>query len=718
MGGVGRVVSGNHFLDWPIMTVSLFNTILLIWLGLTVLLNAERRTWGIWLAGGGLLLGGVFFISHSAILGLGLTYVGRGMDFWWRMGWVPVVASPFAWYIVMLWYAGFWDNVQTRLRRRHQPWLIVCSAWALGLGAFLLFANPLPSYWQVAQLNLSTTPTISGIPLLILFYPLYNVFCIVLSLDVVRRPEPSGRVMGDLARRRARPWLVATSLVLLLVSLLVAWIILWIIMNARPQSLYNLYSEMVVTVAWFDLVIASLIAVSVILLGQAVVSYELFTGKTLPRRGLRRQWQRAIILAAGFSLVIGWGLTFQLQSIYGLILSALLITLFHALLSWRSYAERERYIHHLRPFVASEGLYDRLLAGSLATPSMDPAGPFQALCEDIVGARTACLTALGPLAALAGPPLIHPATDEMVQLPVAELGKQFDSPHELFLPIDPIRWPGFHWAIPLWSERGLIGVLLLGDKHDGGLYTQEEIEIARASGERLIDIQASAEMARRLMALQRRRMAQSQVLDRRVRRMLHDDVLPQLHTAMLALSSTGVNHNGSSDEAVSRLTAVHQQISDLLRDMPTVVAQEVARLGLIGALELTVNDELARAFDGVTWQVEPDADKLAQDLPPLSAEVLFYAAREVIRNAARHGRTDPSRRLDLRLVITCQDEFEILIEDNGVGLPTTDPSNGDGGHGLALHSTMLAVVGGALAVESIPQTYTRVSITLPKTVLY
>ena len=48
--------------------------------------------------------------------------------------------------------------------------------------------------------------------------------------------------------------------------------------------------------------------------------------------------------------------------------------------------------------------------------------------------------------------------------------------------------------MPLWSERGLIGVLLLGEKRDGGLYTQEEIEIARASGERLIDTQASAEM--------------------------------------------------------------------------------------------------------------------------------------------------------------------------------------------------------------------------------
>src|SRR5690242_21432905 len=52
-------------------------------------------------------------------------------------------------------------------------------------------------------------------------------------------------------------------------------------------------------------------------------------------------------------------------------------------------------------------------------------------------------------------------------------------------------------------RSGLIGVMLLGEKGDGGLYAQEEIEISRATGERLIDTQASAQMAQRLMLLQR-----------------------------------------------------------------------------------------------------------------------------------------------------------------------------------------------------------------------
>src|SRR5574341_1176236 len=64
-------MSGYFVLDWAILAVSLANTILLLWLGLTVLLNAERRSWGVWTMGIGLLLGAAFFVSHTAILGSG-----------------------------------------------------------------------------------------------------------------------------------------------------------------------------------------------------------------------------------------------------------------------------------------------------------------------------------------------------------------------------------------------------------------------------------------------------------------------------------------------------------------------------------------------------------------------------------------------------------------------------------------------------------------------
>jgi signal transduction histidine kinase len=725
-------MSGNFLLDWATQVLSLFNTILMFWLGFTVLLNAERRNWGVWVTGGGLLLGGVFFISHSAILGLNTYLTGYGINFWWHVGWLPVVALPFSWYVVMLWYSGFWDASQTALRRRQGPALAGLSLGMAGLIGLLLFANPLPSFVQLTQFNLTATPSVGGVPVLLVAYPFYIVACIGLSIDVLLRPGPSHRAMGDLARLRARPWLIAAAAVFLTVTLLVGWALAWVVFSSRPQALAGFYAEVGFTLGLFDGAIALLIAAAVMLIGQAIVVYEVFTGKPLPRHGLRRDWRNAVILAAGYSVVVSWSLTIGLRPIYSLLLTAVLLTAFLALSGWRSYVERERYMRSLRPFVASQHLYPSILepAGTSLPSRADLAVPFQALCEDVLSARQACLVAVGALAPLVdsltypmeGPAQPAPRFSLAALLPRLETTQAWPA-HDA-LPLDPADYGGLLWAVPLWSERGLIGVLLLGEKRDGGLYSQEEMELARASGERLIDTCASAELARRLVALQRQRLAESQVLDRRARRVLHDDVLPRLHTALLTLSA-----GSAAAEAAPLLVEAHHQISGLLRDLPTATAPQLARLGLFDALRQAVSDEWGSAFDEVTWEIDPEAERRARVIPPFTAEVLFYAAREAIRNAAKHARrldgspegalTAP--KLCLRVAADGLAGLRLVIEDNGRGWgPDTSAGNegemhGGSGQGLALHSALLAVVGGTLAVESIPGRYTRILLTLPPT---
>ncbi|HMA33150.1 MAG TPA: ATP-binding protein [Chloroflexia bacterium] len=704
-------MTGHFVFDSAILAVSLFNTILLLWLGLTVLLNAERRTWGVWLAGGGLLLGAGFFVSHSAILGYGLNSVNWRLNVWWYLGWLPVVVLPLAWYTVMLWYSGFWDDPRGRLRRWHRvPWALTI----LLAGAVLFFvATRLPAYTDLARLAPAALPSIQGLPILAGLYAVYSVLCLGLSLDALRHPGPAARVMGDLARRRARPWMAGTAAVLLVVILLVAVAFATIVLDIGAGPLFLTYGDMTRLIAGFDLAIESLIGLVAILLGQAIVSYEIFTGKTLPRRGLARHWRSAILLAAGYSAAGAAGLIRGFQPTTALLLATLLMTGFYALFSWRSYAERDRYMDLLRPFVASQRLYEDLLAPAAPPAPIDASRPFQALCADLLGARTAYLLALGPLAPLVGPPLAYPAAAAATLPAVPDLPAGLRSHGPLLLPVDPARAGGACWAVPLWSERGLIGVLLLGEKRDGGLYSQEEIEIARASGERLIDTQASAALAGRLMALQRQRLADSGVLDRRARRVLHDDVLPLLHTAMLTLSGGAT---GAAEE-LALLADAHRRISDLLHELPPP-APAVSRLGLVAALRQVVEDEWAGAFDGVCWRVDPAAAQAAAQIPPLTAEVLFYAAREAIRNAARYGRAgEGGRALHLQIGVALHEALEITVEDDGVGLGTAPGAPGGSGQGLALHSTLLAVVGGTLAVSSVPDRYTRVVLSLPLAVL-
>ncbi|MDQ2809580.1 MAG: hypothetical protein M3Z04_22120 [Chloroflexota bacterium] len=206
----------------------------------------------------------------------------------------------------------------------------------------------------------------------------------------------------------------------------------------------------------------------------------------------------------------------------------------------------------------------------------------------------------------------------------------------------------------------------MGGEGTGALW----VSAAAASGERLIDNGVSAALAGRLIALQRRRLAESGVLDRRARRVLHDDVLP------------------------------------------TGTAPAVALLGLVDALRQSVSDEWPGAFDSVAWEVAPAAATCGRALPPLIAEVLFYAAREAVRNAARYARpTVGDRPLHLRIGFYTAGGLDLMVEDDGIGL--NGATSHGSGHGLALHSTLLAVVGGTLAVAGTPEQGTRVTLHLP-----
>jgi signal transduction histidine kinase len=699
-------------LDLAIRALSFFNTIALVWLGLTVLLNAERRTWGTWLAGFGLVLGGAFFAGHSTVVGREFGTFEAEMEFWWRLGWVPFVSPPYLWYLAMAWYSGVLGT------RKHRA-AIVLTSLVGSIMLVALFLNPLPSYHDLSSLAPGTTLSLGGIRLMVLAYPLYSSLCISLALIALWRPAAPQRFMGELARRRARPWLAGASLVLLAVSLSVELMAAWFVLAVQSGQLTLFTIPTLTLIKAFDFVVSGLLSLAIVLVGRAMAGYEIFTGKTLPRGGLAHQWRNSLILAAAFGLLIGASLQLTIHPVYQLLLLALLTTLLYALHSWRVFVDRERSIERLRPFVASEHLYDRLLHATLS-PETDTVGPFRALCKDVLDAHTGYLVPLGPLATLATRTLSYPDDCDVAE-PLVEsfraLAPQLRSPQVMCTAIDPDLYGGAVWAIPLWSERGLIGLLLLGEKEDGSLYNQEEMEIARAAGERLIDVQASSEMARRLVFLQRQRLAESQVLDRRARQVLHDDVLPRLHTAMLTLTAAQNGSAGPAGDAAHHLAEAHREIANLLREIPTSVAPQVARLGLIGTLHEEVTSTLAPEIDEITWRVAPEAERVAASISPLTAEVLFGAAREAIRNAARYARNgDSSRPLRLTISLTSHHGLQLTVEDDGVGVGHAAPAPEGRGQGLALHSTLMAVIGGSLSVESVPQQYTRVVLSLPERV--
>ena len=722
-------MTDSPFLNFLQQLASLFNAMLLLWLGPTIALNSERPRWFIWLAGIAVMLAGLFFVLHSIIVSSNIGAIIADLRVWWLVGWLPLIFLPAAWYGMTLWYSGYIDLAPPRQNetaigksvfnaraQRHKGkknlifpapvrlWVNFSASWerlacagivvlTVLIGALFLSSNPLPQ-------NAAQLPVLQLLPnrLFVLLYPINIIVCIVLSLYTLRRPRPSSRWMGDGARTRARPWLMATAAALLIVTLLVTWGVLWLLQFGRGLSMPDLYLQKTVQIAWFDVFIATVIALATLTLGQGIVAYEVFTGKRFPRNDLRRQWRNAIILSLGFSAVVSAALAAALRNIYIAVLAVMVIAWFYALLNWRNANARERYINQLRPIVGSHQIYDTLIdTHDVATQQL------QALCQNVLQIDLAYLVPLGRFATLISKPISHPAdAPALKELP--QLDEALREPRTMCVPLNPAHYAALRWAVPLWSQHGLIGLLLLADKRAGGLFAQEEIEIVRANGERLLDTQATAELAQRLMQAQRQRIAENQIADRRTRQVLHDEVLPRLHAAMLTVRD---------ESAVQALSEAHRDLANLLRELPAVTQLQWQSRGLIGALRELIEREFAHDFDAVAWAIAPEAEAAAKRLPDSSAEVLLHAAREAIRNAARYGRGNNRHLLRLSIGAVLQSQqLQVWVEDDGVGATALAPSQGSG-NGLALHSAMLTVIGGTLTLAHSATGGTRVVLMCP-----
>ena len=637
------------------LAISLFVTYLLLWLGITTLFAARRRhTFGR-AAGVALLLGSAFFLSHAMIVGKGPTTGGSGMEFWWRIGWLPAVSAPLSWYATIIRYAG----MGPRLQRLHWRLWLFFALLCLAVLFLLVTDNPFANYGSL--LSGAISPSEGSPRVFAWLYLGLNIVGFglpVAALASGRREQMAG------AHAQARPWLIGASLCLLGASAIVALAAAWAVENALP--LLEQRPETVTLLLAADLAAEALVACGAVLLGRAVVAYEVFTERPLPRQGFFRRWRSVVLAAAACSATVTGLLAIQARPLYGLTLLSLLGMAAYALFTWQSYRAHERFIARLMPFVQSLSLADRLLGPNAAERFAGQAADLlRALCEEALETTGADLVLAGE------PPR---------RLAYRRAGDG-DSPLERI-----------ELRIPITGGPGTSGTLLLPPKRDGRAYSAEEIGLAQVCGERLLDALAGERIGRTLMDLLRRRLGELQVVSTRHRRVLHDEVLPEIHLALLRLRG--------EHEVSAALTRAHQTLSEMLQAGPQSASGQIASRGLLGAIRETVEREFAGSFRSVEWDVEEGAARAANERSgAVAAEVMYYAALEAARNAARHASGgDPGRGISLRFTARWRDGLDLTVEDDGVG-PLGTAAGPGGRQGLLIHTTMMAVVGGSLSLS-------------------
>ncbi len=675
-----------------VQAASLFNTVILLWLGLTVILTGDRRKPATIAGSAGLLLGALFFMGHTLIIGHSLNIGGRGVDTVWKVMWVVAITAPYFWGLSIFYYSG--NPAAGKWVRR------ILTAALFFMIITLAFVLPLPSIIEFVL-----APVLA--PIIAWAYVPYLFLCFTLPLIALRRRSNASRLDPF---RRARPWLIGTAVMLTLAVLTFAYAAYAIIPRAIP--IYRMTPAVLIELYAADGLVTGFIALAIILLGRAVMSNNVLTERPQSNRGFFMRWRNVVgvaILGSGFIALL---YTAPIPPIYSLMLTAILAVIAYAMFNWRQYVEHAEFMQRLDPFVKSLHLHDHLLSSG-ADSWTESRDLFTALCRDALGTERACLIFEGALSSNGSQRLDYrwsPAYEAVVQHPIEQPG-------------DWARLDGDYWLWPLADSRGTIGRLILGPRLNGSEYTVQELQVAATCAERILDALAGEQLARVAVNLLRQRIAQVQVMSAQHKRIIHDEVLPQIHLALLKVegvrnvgrdSIPPTEWEGRFNEATGALTQAHRRLSGLVREMSNAVPTRLESEGLIAALHSAVDHDFRDSFDTLNWQVEPGAQQRAQRLPLFASEVIFFAAQEAIRNAARHGRgAEINRKLKLDVLIQNGAGLTITIGDDGVGRAATRGS-GEAGSGLAFHSTMLAVIGGTLSVEDRSGGGTQVVISLPE----
>ena len=496
-----------------------------------------------------------------------------------------------------------------------------------------------------------------------------------------------------------------------------------------------------------DMLATGAVALIILLVGYSVVRHGILIERPLARRGFFEQWRGIVIVATTVAIFIALLVTFTRSPLGSLLLITSLATGVYALFTWSSYTAHDRYVALLGPFLRSTNVR-HWLNTDLRKTEQGLEDLFFHLCQDALAVQCARLTVMAgsvrrtfsyrwPEGAREQSLYIAAKHRPEFRNGISSIGAGNGnlSPARVQLTID--GQPMICWVLPIYDELGLVAMLYLGPREDGGAFTDEDMNLAHACGQRILDALGDHEAMQAVAGLLRRRIVDVKLVGAQQRRILHDDILPQMHLALLRLETLrSFIHSDSPvppspqkdvdtpspgqvlDEAVDMISDAHRHLAALMRATAPGAPHRLERDGLMNAICTMLQQDFQHAFDEVEWCVSEETARCIDEVtPPAIAELIFAAVQEALRNAARHARgTDVHRRLRLTLKATCsqaEPNLEVVVADNGVGIVSASASTTGTGGGLLTHSALLAIAGGSLTVKSAPGEGVTVRIALP-----
>jgi hypothetical protein len=515
-----------------------------------------------------------------------------------------------------------------------------------------------------------------------------------------------------------------------------------------------------------DLVVQSALACLVLMLGWAVVRQGVLVERRLPQHGFLGHWRGTVVVAGVVACLVAGLSAIQPAALPLLLVVLALVAATYALFTWQSYAAHDRFLEQLRPFV------DSLATGRgswLATSPRDVElaveALFTSLCRDVLEASD------GRLALSAGH-LHRTFTYHAVDAKQAETDAEA---REWVLPVADERGVVARLTLgPRVDGAGYTSADLEVARACGqrildavGEFTAAQT-IAQLARRRGLEAELSAALPRRkihddllprlhlallrLEGLRERLGAEASgaaTSTSTARSVAGEPEGEAKSRSQTAIRDAAPGAGGTLAEVVADLGGVHRELAALLRRTPTANPRRLEH-GLCAALQAALDGEFRGAFDTLTCEIPDEARTAADELPDIVADLLLGATLEALRNASRHARGgDLHRTLGMRVTLGTDERWvKVVVADDGVGiqpalahagdrvamapsvssespsgpLPAVTSAGARAGEaatastrsGLLTHSALLALVGGALAVQSAARQGMQVTLRVPR----
>ena len=208
--------------------------------------------------------------------------------------------------------------------------------------------------------------------------------------------------------------------------------------------------------------------------------------------------------------------------------------------------------------------------------------------------------------------------------------------------IEELRKAGLRLAAPLFAGDRLLGILALGEKRSGQLYTQADQEMLMTLAQGAALALENARLHQERLAIMRQQLAQVTVAQeeerQRIARELHDGVGPALASMNLRLRAV---HSllGEEEPAAAELEEIAEMATGHVRDIRRLIYDlrpaALDELGLVPALR----DYLLRRQREQGLVIDFRATH-SQRLPAPVETALFRIAQEAVNNAIKHAATE------------------------------------------------------------------------------